>query len=991
MNLLPDLPPQLAETAQNHWEALERACKGAGIPTPQAPSVNAALKRVFAFSEFAAKSCTRHPKMLENLVQSGDLERSYDQYEYAERVRHAVAGAEDEAALKNRLRLLRNREMVRIACRDLAGWANLSETMSALSFFADACLDHTLSVLYRWLCSDHGCPKGSDGSDQSLVVIGMGKLGGSELNYSSDIDLIFAYPEEGETAGRNRTITNEDFFLRLCRRLIRVIGETTADGMVFRVDMRLRPYGDYGPLVMSLDAMDSYYQRQGREWERYAWIKARSVAGDRAAGGRLIEMLKPFVYRRYLDFGAFESLRDMKQKISLEMRRKGIREDIKLGPGGIREIEFFGQVFQLIRGGVISDLQEQSILKVLKTLSRQKYIPELVGEELAQAYVFLRNTEHRLQEFSDQQTHKLPKDSPNKSKDDSKVHSTDRSTDHSPNHPPEHSSKQSIDRMRLAASMGYQDWDEFSLELDRHRKTVHSHFNGLLAQNGSENEKETEALNGVWQGLMDPEQTRSVLLSAGFNRPDDIVNLLAGFQNDLSTRALTKETRQRIDKLIPLLLKHVSGSPGPAVTLNRIVELIKAIEGRACYMALLLENPGALTHLVNLSTISPWVVSFLSHHPVLLDELLDPRTLYHPPEKTDLENELRQRIGRIDPMDLEYQMEALCVFKQSHTLRVAASDITGGLPLMKVSDHLSYIAETVLSEVLDLAWQYLTEKYGSPACLLQGESYERGFTIVAYGKLGGLELGYGSDLDLVFLHTGVPGKTAGANQSIDNSQFFARLGQRVIHILTAHTAAGVLYDIDMRLRPSGSSGILVSHIDAFDEYMMQKAWTWEHQALIRARAVAGDRRLASRFEKIRKNVIALPRKRGRLRDEVSGMRHRMRRELLKPEPGMFDLKQDTGGIVDIEFLVQYLVLLYSQEYKALAIWSDNVRQIQTLAETGVIDTDAAGMLKNAYLSYRSDVHRLSLQERPERVPESQYTDLRKGVISLWNAFLGTDG
>ncbi len=954
MEAHPSIPEALVESVQSRLKSLKSASETAGVSLSQDPSFRKALETVLAFSEFVAKTVIRDPGLLGGLIRSGDLQRRYAENEYRTKVASAIDGATDEPDLKQRLRRLRNREMVRIAWRDIAGLTDLSETMADLSAFADACLGRTLSILFKWQCRKYGAPKGSDGSNPGLVIIGLGKLGGCELNFSSDIDLIFAYPEAGETAGGNIALSNEEFFMRLCRQLIRVLGESTTDGFVFRVDMRLRPFGEYGPLVMSFDAMDSYYQGQGREWERYAWIKARVVAGDQSAGGRLINMLRPFVYRRYLDYGAFESLRDMKLKISLENQRKGIKDDIKIGPGGIREIEFFGQVFQLIRGGVVSVLQDRSILNTLKKLADGKFIPQHVCDELTQAYVFLRTTEHRLQEYSDRQTHQLPVDA--------------------------------VDRLRLAASIGFEDWHSFLRKLDYHRETVHFHFNALLAQSGSTEDEETDELRGLWQDLTDTEQRSETPALSGFESPDEILRLLVRFRRDLNTRVLSRETKERIDKLVPLVMKHVRKSGYPVTALNRILDVLKSIEGRACYLALLLENPATLAHLVKLAGTSPWVVSFLSQHPVVLDELLDPRTLYHPPEKSELESDLRVRLARIPRSDLEYQMEELCIFKQSNTLRVVASDITGGLPLMKVSDHLSYIAETILNEVLKLSWRQMLEKHGRPTAGFEEKTDNNGFAVIAYGKLGGIELGYGSDLDLVFLHAGESGKTKGGRRPIDNTHFYARLGQQIIHMLTAHTTAGVLYDIDMRLRPSGDSGILASHIDAFEDYMTQKAWTWEHQALIRARAICGDDRLSDRFARIRKTIIALPRNRDTLRNDVSRMRRRMRRELLKPDPEAFDLKQDKGGIVDIEFIVQYLVLLHSHENEALTRWSDNVRLLQTLSETGIIDSDTADLLKSAYLTYRSAVHSLSLQEKPAKIPADQMTKWRKAVKAIWRRF-----
>lgn len=742
--------------------------------------------------------------------------------------------------------------------------------------------------------------------------------------------------------------------------MIKTIGAATSEGMVFRVDTDLRPYGESGPLVMSFDAMEEYYQEQGREWERYAWIKARVVAGDKAAGVRLLERLKPFIYRRYLDFGAFESLRRMKQKISQEVKRKGMAGNIKLGPGGIREIEFFGQIFQLIRGGVSPSLRESPIQKVLSVLAHKNYIPRNVSDELTDAYVFLRNLEHRLQEFSDQQTHELPGDPKAK--------------------------------LRLAASMGFTEPESLIRCLETHKKNVHRHFNTLLESRNSkrlDEKKELEmGLEAVWQGQTDVESGRSALIKIGFDECGEVMRLLDYLRNDPATRSLSGEGRNRLDRLIPQLLKTVGRYEQPLPVLARIIDLIKAIQQRTNYLSLLLEEPAAVVHLVKLANASPWIASYLSRHPVLLDELLDPRSLYLPPEKPELKNEVRRRLDAIDPGNLEHQIEELCVFKQVKTLRVAAADVSGALPLMRTSDHLTCIAETILDEVLEISWAHLVEKHGTPDCRLNGETIDRGFTVVAYGKLGGIELGYGSDLDLVFLHAGAKGQTRGGRRPTDNAQFFARLGQRVVHILSAHTSAGVLYEPDMRLRPSGGSGPLVSHIEGFEEYQMNKAWTWEHQAIVRARPVSGDIQVTKRFEEIRKAVLARPRNKAKLQGEIIGMRQRMRRELLIPEPGVFDLKQDSGGIVDIEFLIQYLVLLKSCEYSELLKWTDNVRLLGSLVKTGLLEEQTANILREAYLTYRASVHRLSLQEKPAQVPADQFRNLRESVERIWKDIMG---
>jgi len=957
MNHIKDLPEILATDFARKWDAFCIASDEANIPILKDQEFLKEVKQVFTFSDFVAASCTRNPEMISRLIESGDLYQHYSSGSYSDKLKISLAGIKKDLALERTLRLVRAREMVRIAWRDLTGLANLPETMSNLSALADACIDHTLAILYDRLCTEFGIPTGLSNLPLRLIVIGMGKLGGYELNFSSDVDLIFAFSEQGKTRQGAKSISNEEFFLKLCRQLIKILGRVTSDGFVFRVDTRLRPFGEGGPLCMSFDSMEQYYQRQGREWERYAWIKARAVAGDIEAGKKLLEKLKPFIYRRYLDYGAFESLRDMKKKISLEVKRKRMKEDIKLGPGGIREIEFFGQIFQLIRGGVVPALQERRIERVIKILAEEGYFPQNVCDELLQAYDFLRKVEHRLQEFNDQQTHKIPSDL--------------------------------VDRERLAVSMGFDSYKIFSGNLDRHRKNVHVHFMALLKTRESKEKdrRVSDELGNIWLGLTEDEHSSKILLHAGYKRPDKLKRLLDHLRHDPATRALSTEGRNRLDKLVPLILKEIGSVEQPDITLNRVVDLIKTIERRTSYLALLIENPSALTHLVKLSCASPLITSLLADHPVLFDELLDTRTLYVPPQKDELNAELKKKLGQVDTEELEYCIEQLCIFKQANTLRVAAADVTGSLPLMRVSDHLSYIAETVLNAVVEIAWTHLVEKHGTPNCLLDGKKCGRGFVVIAYGKLGGIELGYASDLDLVFLHAGSDGQTTGGMQQIDNAQFFARLGQRVVHILTAHTRAGNLYEIDMRLRPSGSSGVLVSQIEAFSEYQHKNAWTWEHQALARARAICGDTHLMKHFNKVQKEVLLIPRDKTKLQNEVSDMRERMRKERLKPKPGIFDIKQDRGGIVDIEFLVQHLVLLNSNKYPELLKFTDNVRQIQSLTETKVIDEYTANLLRHAYLIFRAVAHRFSLQEKRAEVPQDKFHSLQEKIIEIWKAFM----
>jgi len=960
MKHIKTIPVTLKEDMQNKLDAFRFALKKSGITFPDAPEIYESIKPVFAFSDFVAKNCTRNIEVFNDLVSSGDLPGKYAPGDYDKRLKKILNGINDDRDLGKALRKIRLREMIRIAWRDIAGWADLAETMSDLSAFADACIVHTLSCLHKQHSCIYGIPVSKKGHSQYLVVIGMGKLGAAELNFSSDIDLIFAYPDTGETTGTEKKISNDEFFTKLCRRLVKVLGEATDDGQVFRVDLRLRPYGENGPLVMDYDAMENYYQYQGREWERYAWIKARIITDKNCSGNRLLHILNPFVYRRYLDYGVFESLRDMKQMISVEEKRKGLRNNIKLGAGGIREIEFFAQIFQLIRGGVVPVLQERCLHKALKLLSQEKYISSDVCEKLLCAYDFLRNTEHRLQEFSDQQTHDLPSDPAGSD--------------------------------RLAASMGFESYKYFSSCLDQHMQTVHLNFNNLLED--GEPDKKTEydekrllMLENIWLNSINDNECKEVLSDIGYEKPEEVLQLLTCLRDDPATYSLSKKGRERLDKLIPIVLKETGLSKQPVFAIKKIFDLIKAIERRACYISLLLENRIVLKQLVKLATASTWILSFLSHHPVLLDELIDPRILYSFAKKDTLETELKNRFNTLDPDDLELQIQELCIFKQVNILRVAACDITGASHLMRVSDHLTDIAESVLNKVFELSWDFLAEKHGIPACLHKQNKLDKGFVAIAYGKLGGIELGYGSDLDLVFLHAGTKGQTKGSKKPVDNNQFFSRLVQRAIHILTARTPAGLLYDVDMRLRPNGSSGMLVSHIEAFGDYQANSAWTWEHQALVRARPIAGDPLLADSFKEIRNKVLSRAREKSKLQKKVVDMREQMRKKHVKIKEDMFDLKHGFGGIVDIEFLVQYLVLLNAHEHESLLEWTDNVRIIEALNTASIIDSGTADLLREAYLAFRASIHKLNLQEKPAQLPASRFGGLRKKVICIWKAFM----
>ena len=847
-------------------------------------------------------------------------------------------GCDSEA----RLRKLRQRVMARMIWRDFSRHCDATETVQQVSLLADFCIQTAVSYAQQELQERFGRPVGAEsGGVQQLVILAMGKLGAYELNLSSDIDLIFVYPESGETAGGRKSLSNQEYFIKVGQRVIALLDKVTVDGFVFRVDMRLRPYGDSGPLVMNFSAFESYYQDQGRDWERYAMIKARAVTGDAADVSALETMLRPFVFRRYVDFSVIDSLRDMKRMISEQVIRKGLQDDVKLGPGGIREVEFIAQCFQLIRGGRDALLRCRGLMDALGACEALGCLPPEAVAELQEAYWFLRNSEHAIQGYQDRQTQRLP-DEP--------------------------AAKEGLCRV-----MGFESFEAYLSELNRHRAKVSGHFVALIAPA----EDDSDAVERTWY-WDDLESERIAAL--GFESVEVVSAALERLTQSAIVRTLQVEPRRRLDLAMPKLLESCARSSNPSETVARIVPLVESVLRRSAYLLLLIENPPALNELVRLCAASPWIAKQLALRPALLDELLDLEHLYQAPDKHVLEQDLALHMRSIPLTDLEAQMDALRYFKAAQVLRVAASEIGGFLPLMKVSDKLTFIAEVILDWIVKVAWADLCAKHGKPAHLGEGT----GFCVVAYGKLGGLELNYSSDLDLVFLYDAPAQGLTDGEKPIDCARFYTRLGQRIIHMLETRMALGVLYEVDMRLRPSGNSGLLVSSIAAFERYQFDEAWTWEHQALTRARAVAGDRHLAEVFQSIRLKVLSKPRDKVALADEVKAMRQKMRENLdVDAKADIFDLKHGFGGIVDIEFMVQYALLAQSASHPPLAEYTDNIRQLEALAGSGLIDPETANELSQAYLAYRSATHECALQEEPSKVSGGQWNDYREAVGQRW--------
>jgi glutamate-ammonia-ligase adenylyltransferase len=936
--------------AEAHWRQWLDWAAEQGVVVPADTAFQEARQRVWQASEFAALTAARSPRTLAALIADGTLSRRFDAGELDAELAAALADLTDEDALHQALRLFRRRHMLRIVWRDLSGWAELDETLEDLSELADCCIRQTLALLSVWTEAEIGVPRDADGLRQPLIVLGMGKLGARELNLSSDIDLIFAFPSTGEVSGGPRPLVNEQFFTRLCQRLVKALDAQTVDGFVFRVDTRLRPFGDAGPLAMSFDAMEGYYHSQAREWERYAMTKARVVAGDAAPADELMAMLRPFVYRRYLDFGAIESLRSLKAIISRELKRKGMQENIKLGPGGIREIEFIGQSFQLIRGGRDPDLQVRPIQQVLVLLRDKGLLGVDTVDSLLHAYRFLRLTENRLQAWQDRQTHMLP--------------------------------GSSDAQARLARSMGFDDWTAFKTELDMHRRRVQGCFDDIFADPGGDPE---QTLGALWR--RDPQQAESEALLGehGFREPALACEAISGFRDNVERRGLSTRAAEHLELVVPALLQAVAACDEPDSALPRVLKVLEAIIGRTAYLALLSEHPDALGQLVLLSAKSPWFSERTSKQPLLLDELLDPRRLFEPLRRAELEQELDVLLSGVDDDDLEQRMERLRQFAQGNMLRTAAADITGVIPLMVVSDYLTEIAEVAVSRSLAIAFRDLAKRHGQP----QGASLaEPGFTVLGYGKLGGIELGYNSDLDLVFVYDdAMAGGMTDGERPIANEKFFVRLGQRLIHIMTTPTYSGVLYEVDMRLRPDGNKGMIARSLKSFAEYQANEAWTWEHQALIRARPVAGDSRLFGRFADARVAMLRRERDPDALRADVRDMRAKMRASLDKTRGGLFDLKQGRGGIADIEFMVQYAVLRWAADHPELTDWTDNVRLLETLEHLRLLPDGAADALTAAYKTLRSAYHRNALQDTPGLVPDDQLGPERERVAELWQTLM----
>ena len=878
-----------------------------------------------------------HAPALEQLA-----ELSLDQLDFGQLLH---AQRQNNVSLPAAMRRLRNLLVAAIVHRDISGKAHLDEVLASISGFAEFAIRSHLDDLYQQLCAKHGIPTGEEsGQAQHMMVIGMGKLGGAELNVSSDIDLIFIYPEEGETVtteADQRSLSNHEFFIRLGKRLIADLAEVTEDGFSFRVDMALRPNGGSGPLAASLSMLENYLMIQGREWERYAWVKARALTGRSEDIVALDAIVRPFVYRRYLDFGSIEALRSMHAQIRADVIRQETRHpertvNVKLGRGGIREIEFLVQVFQLIRGGRDPELRDRSTRKTLHTLSERKLLSVSTIEQLIDDYAFLRNIEHRIQYLDDAQTHVLP--------------------------------ASAEDQLIIANMAGFTDVAAMVAELDYRRARVAAQFDIIFVEKNSpqslKNASDLTVSFPIFDDI-DPERLSNYLASIGFDEPAlSAKNLLTSWSSN-RIRSLSEQRRTQLHTLMRAALPIIAEQVGShASTLYRLIDFFETIARRSAYLSLLTEYPHTLKRLIRMMAASEWAAKYLTRHPVLLDELLDDESLQAEPDWKEFANECRRQVAAFSG-DTERQMD---VFREQHhaqLFRLLAKDIDGLLSIERLADYLSALADVLIEIVLETVWKSLpTQDRGNPQ-----------FAVIAYGKLGGKELGYASDLDVIFLYE---------DDDPEAPALYSRLAQRFITWMTSHTSAGILFDVDIALRPDGASGLLVSSFTAFEKYQRESAWVWEHQALTRARFCAGDAAIGARFETLRAELLKMSRDKNELTHEVLTMRQRMH-DAHPNQSDLFDLKHDSGGMIDIEFIVQYLILHYAAQYPQLTADIGNIALLKLLGQLKLIDTSLAETAADAYRDFRKLQHQLRLRGADKaRVELTPSVDSQRNAVrQLW--------
>ncbi|WP_133129818.1 bifunctional [glutamate--ammonia ligase]-adenylyl-L-tyrosine phosphorylase/[glutamate--ammonia-ligase] adenylyltransferase [Legionella yabuuchiae] len=868
------------------------------------------VQTLLLISDYAVKQ-QEHLKQL--LVEDNCIER-LTQTDYQDLVSELSLDLPEHQFTKA-LRYVRHRHLLRLYLRELAGFASTKVTTMDWSYFAEAMIGHAVKFCHKILKAQYGSPCDKSGSPVGLFALTMGKLGGRELNFSSDIDLIFAYSSAGKTNGVQE-ITNQEYFTRLIRLFMQLFQTMTPDGFVFRVDLRLRPYGDSGPLVSSVAAMETYYQEQGRDWERYAMVKARLLEFDDHGNRRWFErLIKPFVYRRYVDFSVIESLRSMKAMIEREVQLNPMLDDIKRGRGGIREVEFIIQSFQLIRGGRLPQLQEQNTVSALQVLRQEGLVSHT--KSLEQAYWFLRRLENALQAKADQQTHHLPSD------------------------------KTSC--MQIALALGFERWEDAFKLIEQYRRIINHSFSKVLAKaNIYEDEKRLLAnqLTSLWHGHVESGLAINLLASLGYQEPERCYQMLSAFRHGPRCRRLSQISRLRLDRFMILLMNELTHVNRTDEVLLQVIHLLERIVGRSAYLALLIENPSVLQELLHWFQHSPYITSLLVNQPFLLEVLIDQDQRWKPLNKSKLQQQLQAKL--IHCSDEESQIETLRQFKLTCWLLAARAELYGQCNAIQTARFLADVAEVVINEVVSLACEQLSLRFPAIKQVLSH------FAIVAYGKLGAREMNYNSDVDLVFLHAAKPSEEAVVN----------RLTQKIIHGLTLPSQGGVLFQVDTRLRPSGSAGLLVSNIDAFLEYQKNQAWTWEHQALVRARIIFCNKIIKNQFYQLKEEILISERDKHQLSCEIQKMR-----EKISAHTENDALKHTQGGLIDLEFLIQYLVLAYPN--KTMARKTNALQQLKSLHEEGVINDEEFNRLNHAFRRFHKALHQSLLQSKRLNIEKEQ--------------------
>jgi glutamate-ammonia-ligase adenylyltransferase len=903
-----------------------RALARVAATPPLDSAAQASLRGLAIASDFAIATLARQPELLPALLHDSAAARP-----------PPLLCADNRGQWQTLLRRYRSAESTRLVWRDVLGLDDVDATLAGTTALAEQCLRIALAALEDEFAQRHGVLRDGDGKGLRLVVFGLGKLGGGELNFSSDVDLVYGYELAGGLSDGSdgpRPLAAEDYFARLGQQLAKLLDEVTAEGFCHRVDLRLRPFGNAGRVAWSFAAMEQYFQREGRDWERYAWQKARPVAGDLDAGERFLATLRPFVYRRYLDYGALDGLREMKAAIAAEVARKELADDIKRGPGGIREIEFLVQALQLIRGGRESDLRERRLLPALAALVAAGHVTPATGVAMREAYRFLRRLENRLQMLRDAQTHALPEDA--------------------------------LDRARIAHGLGYDDWPALRDALDVQRTRIATEFDALLAPR--RRHAEPDAFAGYWRALPDDGDAAS-LAEVGFVDPAAADASLRAFARAPALRALSDAARARLDRVLPALLTCAATLPQPDAALRRLLPLLHNILRRASYLALLDEQPAALQRLVDVLVRSALLGERLAAHPLLLDELLDVRVAGPLPGRDAM---IAACNGALALEDTESALHALNETRQALSFRIALATLDQRQSADDSARQLAWLADAVLAVVLQLARREMAQAHGVIA--------DARFAVIGYGSLGGEELGFGSDLDVVFLYDSAGDAHSDGARPLEAARWFARFAQKIVALLGTVTAAGRLYDVDVRLRPDGAKGLLVSTVASFADYQRERAWTWEHQALVRARGVAGDAVLHDAFEQVRNATLARQRDVDTLGNDVRSMRAKMRAELDRSDAHRFDLKQGEAGLVDLEFLLQYLVLRDAHARPALLVARDTPGLLDAACAGGALDAGTCAELRVAHATLLDAGLRCTLDRRPRIVVETDAIAAARAAI-----------